>query len=122
MSRPLPDITAESVLAALAARRGRANALTAQQLAWDLTGRVRSSDQRRLRNVVELLRQQGQPVCAHPAHGYWWAVNDADINDTCAYLYVRAMTSLRQIAAMKRVALPDLRGQLRLPLETTPNE
>jgi hypothetical protein len=27
------------------------------------------------------------------------------------------MTSLKQVAAMKRVALPDFRGQLQLPIE-----
>jgi hypothetical protein len=34
---------------------------------------------------------------------------------TCNFLYDRAMTSLRQIATMRRVSLPDLRGQLHLP-------
>jgi hypothetical protein len=33
------------------------------------------------------------------------------------FLYHRAMTSLKQVAAMKRVSLPDFRGQLNLPIE-----
>jgi hypothetical protein len=43
------------------------------------------------------------------------AATEEELNRTCLYLHDRAMTSLRQVAAMKRVSLPDLRGQLRLP-------
>jgi hypothetical protein len=66
--------------------------------------------------VVEEARKAGERICATPEAGYYIAETDAELDRTCAFLYSRAMTSLSQIAAMKRVALPDLRGQLRLPL------
>lgn len=110
-------ITVETVLAALRDRVGRARGVTAQTLALQLTGRINACDQRRLRQVIEALRRAGHSICAHPATGYFSAGCDADVDDTCEFLYARAMTSLQQISAMKRVALPDLRGQLGLPLK-----
>lgn len=110
------EITPETVLAALEGRIGHANGMTACQLAHAITLRDSAADQRRLRQVVEHLRSQGHAVCAHPNHGYFLAANAADLDKTCSFLLERATTTLRQIAAMKRVALPDLRGQLGLPL------
>lgn len=101
---------------------GRANGQTAEQIATAITGRCVASDRRRLRLAVEALRRRGYPVCAHPMHGYYVAATATDVDDTCAYLYERAMTSLTQIAALKRVAIPDLRGQLGLPLDATDDQ
>ena len=111
------EITPETVLAALQGRIGRASGLTAEELAHAITGTHGAGDLRRLRTVVEQLRRDGHAVCATPRHGYYLAANAADLDETCAFLLDRAMTTLRQIAAMKRVAMPDLRGQLGLPLE-----
>lgn len=116
------DITPESVLAALRDRIGSARGITAQNLALQITGRLQASDQRVLRRVIEALRRQGHGICAHPVSGYYRPLNDADLNATCEFLYARAMTSLQQISAMKRVQLPDLRGQLRLPATNDDNQ
>ena len=94
---------------------GQAHGATAKQLVQALTGRHEyAAAERHLRNVVEQLRLEGYPVCAHPSHGYYLAASDADLELTCDYLRSRAMKSLQQIAAMRRVSLPDLLGQLRL--------
>jgi hypothetical protein len=69
-----------------------------------------------VRKAIEELRREGHRICATPETGYFMAANDDELDRTCGFLYARAMTSLTQVAAMKRVALPDLRGQLRLPL------
>lgn len=71
--------------------------------------------QRRVRHLVTELRLEGHHICAHPTTGYYLADHDGELAATCEFLYERAMASLRQIAAMRRVSLPDLRGQLRLP-------
>lgn len=110
-------ITPDTVLAALRGRVGAVRGVNAQSLALQLTGRTRAADQRRLRQVIEALRRAGHCICAHPATGYYRAGCDKDVDDTCEFLYARAMTSLQQVSAMKRVQLPDLRGQLGLPLQ-----
>lgn len=109
------DLTPDAVLAALPV--GEANGCTAEQLVLAITGRRSDADQRRLRQVIEALRTAGYRVCAHPAHGYYLAASDDELDRCCSFLLDRAMTSLRQVSAMRRVALPDLRGQLGLPLE-----
>jgi hypothetical protein len=115
----LDPIRPDAVLAALATRRGAANGITARDLAFVLTGRVCAADERRLRTAIEHLRRQGEPICAHPSTGYHLAANPSEMDRTCEFLLGRAMSSLEQISAIKRVALPDLRGQLHMPLPDT---
>lgn len=109
------DLTPDAVLAALP--MGEAHGCTAEALVLAITGRKGDADQRRLRQVIEALRTAGHRICAHPAHGYYLAASDDELDRCCSFLLDRAMTSLRQVSAMRRVALPDLRGQLGLPLE-----
>lgn len=71
--------------------------------------------ERQVRTLVEELRREGHHICATPETGYFIAATDDELDITCKFLYERAMTTLSQIAAMKRVSMPDLRGQLRLP-------
>lgn len=109
------EITLEAVLEALARRVGPANGASAKQLAGEILGTVADAgDERKLRQVIEQLRNEGHAVCATPEEGYHHAANADDLNRTCVYLTRRAMTTLRQVAAMKRVAIPDLYGQLGL--------
>lgn len=71
--------------------------------------------ERRVRELIEELRNEGSHICATPGDGYYMASNDEELNATLEFLYSRAMSSLKKIAAMKRVSVPDLRGQLHLP-------
>lgn len=71
--------------------------------------------ERLLRRLVVELRMEGHHICGRPGDGYYLARNESELNDTCLFLYERAMTGLTQISRMKRISLPDLRGQLRLP-------
>ena len=114
MSLPL---TAAAVLAALAHHIGAANGVRVDLLVCEITGNPvhDAVAERQLRNVVVQLRLEGHHVCAHPARGYFLAANAEELDATCTFLYERAMTTLTQIAAMKRISLPDLRGQLHLP-------
>lgn len=116
------ELTPATVLYALRHRRGRANGLTAEQLVELITGDRLPADVRRLRHVVEHLRLEGHAVCALPSSGYYLAATAEDLDLTCNYLYARAMTSLRQIGQLKRRAVPDLRGQLGLPMTDEPIE
>jgi len=109
-------LTAEVVLGALAHHQGEANGIHARDLAAKICGLfARPADERRLRTVIEELRRDGHPICGTPETGYFHAATPEELDRTSEFLYRRAMTSLSQIAAMRRVGLPDLRGQLRLP-------
>lgn len=111
------NLTPDAVLAVLQTCVGEAHGVTAEQLVLAITGRRSSADQRRLRKVIEALRTAGHRICAHPSRGYYMAATDAELDRACIFLRERAMTSLRQESAMKRVSLPDLIGQLELSLE-----
>lgn len=107
----------DELLQALRHHVGKHNGVTGAALVAEITGRMHVDpvSERLLRAHVNALRSDGHHICAHPVTGYYIAENDAELTATCEYLYERAMTSLRQVAAMQRVSLPDLRGQLKLP-------
>ena len=107
------QITPQRVLDTL--RFGASNGISARALVRVLCGQENSAGERRLRAVIEALRLQGHPVCATPDTGNFMAANEDELTATLAFLYRRAMTSLRQVAGVRRVALPNLAGQLRLP-------
>lgn len=118
-------ITRDRLLEVLADHVGAANGLNIEQLVaamvhphaeGKLLAKVAAAAwSRNVRELVMQLRLEGQHVCAHPRSGYYLAANGDELNEACEFLYDRAMTSLQQVAAMKRVSLPDLRGQLHLP-------
>jgi hypothetical protein len=111
----MKTINQDKVIDALSRHIGREKAIRARDLVVEITGRADSpAGCRRLRRVIELLRQDGSHICGHPSIGYYLAADDEDVAATCEFLYARAMTSLSQICRMKRIAMPDIRGQLKL--------
>lgn len=111
----MTTLTRDSVLWALAHRKGADNGARAADLVQEICGDSNPAHERKLRAIVEVLRRDGEHVCGHPSTGYYLAACDAELIQTCDFLYHRAMTTLAQVAAMQRVSLPDLRGQMRLP-------
>ena len=73
---------------------------------------------RDVRAAVQELRSSGHHVCAHPRCGYFLAETPEELIETEQFLRARALASLQQVAAMRRVSLPDLIGQQRFLLET----
>ncbi|MGN7832635.1 hypothetical protein ACTJI2_13595 [Pseudoxanthomonas sp. 22568] len=116
------ELTPESVLCALQGRRGAANGATARDLVFIITGKVSGAEERRLRQIIEKLRCDGHPICAHPALGYHFAATASELEATCMFLTRRMVTTGRQVAAMNRVAMPDFYGQLGLPQPTDDEE
>lgn len=110
-------MTKGDVLQALSRHIGASQGVTARDLVIEITGQTAANlcDQRHLRRIITELRMEGHHICAHPATGYFIARDEAELNQTCVFLYERAMASLAQVSRMKRTSLPDLRGQLRLP-------
>lgn len=111
------DLTPSLVLDALGDYLGADNGITARDLVSKICGVSTPAGERRLRSVIVALRKAGHPIGGTPETGYFTARTDAELDDTCEFLYARAMTTLEQVAVLRRVALPDLRGQLRLRLE-----
>lgn len=108
-------LSPDTVLFALAMHRGAANGVHARELVRGICGETSSALERQLRDVIVVLRSRGEHLCGTPESGYYMADSEAELLTTTRFLYDRAMTSLSQVAAMRRVSLPDLRGQLRLP-------
>lgn len=109
---------ASTLLAVLSHHIGAGRGVSVEHLAQAVFGPgAGAADQRRIRHLVAELRSQGEHICADPGHGYYIAATDDELDATCRFLYRRAMTSLTQISAMKRVSLPDLAGQLRIRME-----
>jgi len=94
---------------------GVALAATAKALVAEIKATGASDcSERDLRHMVVALRKEGHHICAHPKCGYFLAATPEELDETCEFLYRRALCSLQQVSTMKRVSLPDLRGQLRL--------
>lgn len=107
-----------ALIAVLSRHIGARNGISVTELARAVFGPgAGPGDERRVRKLVTELRGQGEHICADPRNGYFIAANDEELDQTCRFLHDRAMTSLTQISAMKRVSLPDLAGQLRIRME-----
>lgn len=110
-------LTNDVLLVVMRAHIGRANGIKAADLVAEINRHAgnRICSERDLRTVVEGMRESGHHICAHPSSGYFIAEDPAELDATCAFLQARAMRSLKQIAAMRRVSLPTLFGQMNLP-------
>lgn len=112
----MQEINRDTVLAELSAHIGKARGISCADLVRAITWRdPDSACMRKVRRIIEELRREGQHICGHPTAGYFIAANEDELNETCGFLHDRAMTSLMQISSMKKVSLPDLHDQLRLP-------
>ena len=99
---------------------GIERATTVERLVKEFHDRFdRKCTARDLRAMVQELRMEGQHICAHPRCGYFMAATPSELDETCEFLRQRALSSLMQISAMKRVSLPDLVGQKRFLLGST---
>jgi biotin operon repressor len=104
-------MTPSTVLQALSGHIGRARGISGAELARKVGCRPRD-----LRAAIAALREHGKAVCSTPRTGYYLADGPEDLDETCAFLRARAMHSLRQEAQLRHMPLPDLLGQLTLPI------
>lgn len=111
------QITAAAVLSELQHHIGQDKGIHVRELVQRITGQSTATEplERKVREVITELRLQGQHVCGHPSTGYFMAATAEELQKTCGFLYSRSMTGLRQVAAMRDISMPDLRGQFHLP-------
>lgn len=103
--------------------RGADNPITMTQLFTAATGEqaipTRRYDQTRIiRSLVEQLRRDGVPIANRGGKtgGYYLAENEAELDGTIRNFHNRAMSSLQQEAALKRIDINQLFEQYKLEL------
>lgn len=106
---PLTEQEAQ-VLAILHEHIGNKHGISAQALAWRAGVR-----ERQLRALVSNLRERGVGICGTPSTGYFIAETAEEVEKTCQFHRDRAMHSLHIEARLRRIPLPDLLGQLKIP-------
>ncbi len=110
-------ITAMQVVELLQRHPGKDQGLKAREMVELLTNqRSGPAMERRLRQLVELLRKQGFPICATPEHGYWWAETPEEIHHCIAWHRARSLHSLMIAGRLKKYGIPLLTGQQVLPI------
>jgi len=106
------------LLFALSKHVGAGSGVKVEQLLLEITKEYcqvkDSSGERRIRDLIVDLRLEGHQICASPETGYFIAENSNELKQTCEMLNARAMTTLRQTAAMLKQSIPDMVGQMRL--------
>lgn len=104
------DINKAQVLAELQLHNGREQGIHIRDLVARITGSLlgRDAEERKVRKLIEELRRDKYPICAHPDTGYYMAANKRELDETCAFLLARADTTVAQVAAMKNREAPDL--------------
>lgn len=103
--------------AALSRHIGAAKGVHVEPLVAEILGTSQRDPnaERRVRTLASELREDGVPVCAHPSTGYFIAETDEELQRYYLdFMESRAMHTLRLISRVKKIALPDLIGQLRL--------
>ncbi|MCC7484581.1 MAG: hypothetical protein IT529_06285 [Burkholderiales bacterium] len=110
-------ITRDMVLATLSRHIGEANGISVEalvrQFEWDPEHYPARA--RQVRKLVSELREEGVAICAHPSTGYFIAATPAELETCCQFLRARAMHSLVLEARLRKIPLPELLGQMRLP-------
>lgn len=107
-------MNATHLLNVLARHQGRESGIAAHDLARAIGLTPNDAGRRRLRHLVSELREQGIAICAQPKTGYFIPVTPDELKESCAWLEHRAMHSLVLLSKMRKVALPELLGQLKL--------
>ncbi|ARO88143.1 HTH domain-containing protein [Nitrosospira lacus] len=101
--------TPNQVLFTLSNHIGKGRGISVKQLST-LVG----VNPRMVRLHVSQLREEGYAVCGTPRTGYYMAETAEDLEETCKFLRGRAMHSLVLEAALRKMPLPDLIGQMKL--------
>lgn len=87
-------VTKDALFARLA--RGQANGKDVKTLAFEV-----GTTERAIRTLVDDLIEDGIPVCAHPATGYYIPETEAEVQAVCQWLHGRAVHSMAKISKLR---------------------
>lgn len=109
-------ITLDRVLDVLSRHVGAVHGCSIEQLTYEVTCTYPSKEgeERRVRKIVSDLREAGIAICASPSTGYFIAETAEELEGCCRFLRSRAMHSLTLESRLRKVALGELLGQLRI--------
>ena len=114
-------ITRDCLLDVLSRHVGAVHGCSIEQLTYEVTRACGSSsyptsegEHRRVRQLVSELREEGVAVCASPRTGYFIAATAGELEACCSFLRSRAMHSLTLESRLRKIALGELLGQLRI--------
>lgn len=117
----MQPITADQLLVTLAHHKGQAKGIHVRELAMQVYGEltVTGAQERAVRKLVNDLRMDGQPICAHPAHGYFMAESRAELDHTINFLHARAMSSLVAVSRLKKIPVQTVLAEIASAQTTT---
>lgn len=92
-------VTTAALKAAL--KTGKANGQSVQSLVFIL-----DTTERAVRRLVDDLIDEGVPVCAHPAHGYYIAATWEEVEATYGWLRSRGLHSLTKASKLRAAFNP----------------
>jgi len=113
-------------LSILADHVGEVNAVGMAELYEQVFGRRwkhRINDTRALRTVITVMRNEGKPICSVSAcngGGYYLAAAGSELADYLRRGEHRALKILGRNARLKKIALPEYLGQMRINMEGEP--
>lgn len=116
------DALEAQVYLAIRGRRGRAQAISARELAREVGIEgdcTRRASPRAVQTIVSRLREQhglGIASTAGRPPGYFWPASAAELERCYIEHRKKALSTLRVMAALRRTTLPALLGQLALEL------
>lgn len=102
---------------------GRQNAIGMAELYEIICGREwtnRINDTREIRKLITALRNEGRPICSisnRNGGGYYLAAAGSELEEYLKNNERRALRILARNSKIKKVALPEYLGQVRLALE-----
>jgi len=111
------------VLQILSRHIGRGKAINMAALFQEIFGvapRNTITGTRRLRKIITRLRAQGVPICSAAdmeSGGYYLPAAGSEMENYCGRLRNQALKKLAQEAVLRRMALPQLLGQIQMNLE-----
>jgi hypothetical protein len=111
------------VLQVLSRHIGRGKAINMAALFTEVYGappRNTITGTRRLREIITRLRTQGVPICSAAdmdGGGYYLPAAGSELEAYCGRLRSQALKKLKQEAELRKVALPQLLGQIQMNLE-----
>lgn len=117
------DVMEERLLMVLDRHKGQRNRIGMRELSAEVMQRQVThliNDTAELRIIIRRLRRQGTPICSlsdkyNP--GYYLAETPEELMEFTERHRKRGLTSLAQAAALLKIGLPELLGQLQLEAE-----